>query len=778
LSILRGFYAALFAAAVAATPVAAHAMGDEEFAGPFPSWANVKTNYGAVGDGVTDDTAAIQKGLNALGPNNPTLFFPDGTYRITQTLTLVAQQYVNVIGADPATTSIVWAGASGGTMLYLNGVAYSRFDRLTFIGSSTARYLVDQSWDGITGYFDTGNEYGDDVFQHATKYGIRCGGLGHGCAETSILRSTFQYLHAGIDLCNFNALDIFVWYSAFRNNDKGVANTCGAGNFHVYNSMFASSAVADIAIGNTGVFNFQNNYSTGSNQFINAAGTANPANITVQGNVILDTTDSLSIDVQNFGPVVLIDNTIRSLASVTSGPIVSVTAGNHADLFSIANTFSAGTTGNCTSTAAPAYSNARCHEINDQVVDRSTINPTPPTLPPTPPNNNRQIFEASPTGSGTACTAASPCSVHQAITNAAKAEQAGTIHPVVHIAPGTYNITERITVPATVNSGIQIIGDGHNSHLIAADALKAGPVMRLQGPSKVILRDFSIEGNTYASNGIELENADQPGSRVFMEQATLGQNKTNLFIDRLDYTNVELHNFYALYNSETKATNAAVIVTGGPSAAAGRWQGGATNIFAGEASGNYVNWGVSDGAHFTVLDVWNDACCSQIRAADVSGAGTTFSYAGSQIWLPSRASVAISLNTFQGTAALANLGMSGNVNITDDGGTAQVLGLGLVGSSTTFFSNTSNPTATTEFLDGQTTAKTRPGTGSSQLPEQGCCDTAFLTGTLAQIRSVQPTLSTPLPSGVTDLRFYRVFVSSALTGIHLKAASATPSPPL
>jgi len=71
-------YAAVFAAVMAIAPVAAHAMGDEEFVGPFPSWANVKTNYGAVGDGVTDDTAAIQKALNTLGLNNPTLYFRPG----------------------------------------------------------------------------------------------------------------------------------------------------------------------------------------------------------------------------------------------------------------------------------------------------------------------------------------------------------------------------------------------------------------------------------------------------------------------------------------------------------------------------------------------------------------------------------------------------------------------------------------------------------------------------------------------------------------------------
>src|SRR5712691_6928440 len=130
-------HVAVFAAAVAIAPVAAHAMGDEEFVGPFPSWANVKTSYGAVGDGVSDDTAAIQKALNALGPTNPTLYFPAGTYRITQTLSLAGQLDVSVIGHDPATT-ILWAGASGGTMLSLSGIAYSRFDRITFNGQGNA----------------------------------------------------------------------------------------------------------------------------------------------------------------------------------------------------------------------------------------------------------------------------------------------------------------------------------------------------------------------------------------------------------------------------------------------------------------------------------------------------------------------------------------------------------------------------------------------------------------------------------------------------------------
>ncbi|MBV9124249.1 MAG: hypothetical protein JO112_12900 [Planctomycetes bacterium] len=54
-----------------------------EFVGPFPSWKNVQTDYGVRGDGVADDTAAIQKGLDDLKnvANNDwcVLYFPAGS---------------------------------------------------------------------------------------------------------------------------------------------------------------------------------------------------------------------------------------------------------------------------------------------------------------------------------------------------------------------------------------------------------------------------------------------------------------------------------------------------------------------------------------------------------------------------------------------------------------------------------------------------------------------------------------------------------------------------
>src|SRR5439155_14696990 len=136
---------------------------------------------------------------------------------------------------------------------------------------------------------------------------------GGGFAETSIRRSHFlRNTRAGVALGNFNALDIWIWYSLFEDCSIGVTNTPGAGNYHVYNSVFRRSTRSDLAMGNTGGFSARGNYSVGSKAFFIGTSTSNPATITIQRNVIVDPIESAAITFGNQGPGLVADNMIRS----------------------------------------------------------------------------------------------------------------------------------------------------------------------------------------------------------------------------------------------------------------------------------------------------------------------------------------------------------------------------------------------------------------------------------------------------------------------------------
>ena len=84
---------------------------------------NVK-NYGAVGDGVTDDSAAIQAAINAVPSGGGTVFFPLATYFIATNsqITLKSNLTLDFNGSTIKTSSQLWTVNPGFVGTSLNNV--------------------------------------------------------------------------------------------------------------------------------------------------------------------------------------------------------------------------------------------------------------------------------------------------------------------------------------------------------------------------------------------------------------------------------------------------------------------------------------------------------------------------------------------------------------------------------------------------------------------------------------------------------------------------------
>ncbi len=300
----------------------------EEFAGPFPSWKNVKTDYGAKGDGVTDDTPAIQKALDDLKGvmTNPwcVLYFPAGTYRITDTLKTARaahRDYLgsNLIGEDPATTILRWDGPAD-KPIFRYDAWYCKVSRLTFDGQGKANGgLVRASG------FSTYCELSDLVFKDISGIALNLGNAErNGQAEHMVQRCAFLRCHEGIATIQWNTLDIYVWYCRFEDCGKGIYNRMGG--YQAYENLFLRSKDFDIGSMNGMCLAIVNNTSIGSKTFIQGLGNY------VRGNKIYATRDTRAIGVG--GPMVLLDNTIVSEPG-TAGMVVQ-TAGS---TLAVGNTF-------------------------------------------------------------------------------------------------------------------------------------------------------------------------------------------------------------------------------------------------------------------------------------------------------------------------------------------------------------------------------------------------------------------------------------------------------
>ncbi|MBV9470329.1 MAG: hypothetical protein JOZ57_13915, partial [Abitibacteriaceae bacterium] len=394
--------------------------------------------------------------------------------------------------------------------------------------------------------------------------------------------------------------------------------------------------------------------------------------------------------------------------------------------------------------------------IDNKVVAPAAIKTVIPQLPAPPPNLQRRVFEVAGGADGTA--------IQDAIDAAAKLRGQ---QPVVHLPAGEYKIAKTLVIPA--NTGVQLVGDGFETQLEWAGktaAPAAATVLRLAGPSRAVLRELSITGAGQAA-GVVVENCDQPGARVFMEQGNAqGGPGSGLLADGLDNADVSLHDFY-----HSGCKEVGVKAVGGLGMAAGRNVSGHVVIFGGASSNNTVSYDVVNGGRILAEDIWYEGAPPRFihftpassGTFTLNGATTATGRLGPDAPVTDPNFAAIETDDFRGNLTLLNVIVGTNIVVGGEGQKTNVFSM--VHGNEGYFSNHS-PQAHA-VLYGST--KYTPGGGAMTTPNVGQADPDFILKMLAQLRHERPRPLANLKGGITDVRIFRVNVSNCLTDFHLQA---------
>ncbi|MEI7721149.1 MAG: hypothetical protein WCJ23_04145, partial [Verrucomicrobiota bacterium] len=590
--------------------------------------------------------------------------------------------------------------------LEANGLMFSKFSRITWNGNGSAGTGVGQWFNHRL--IKTPSSYVRHVDEVFVDMGTGIAGgrsdsgdFGQLDSETTILRTHFiNNTVAGISLGSFNALDWWVWDSEFVNCARGITNefsagnAVGAGNFMVYRSVFKGSTIADVTIGNTQWFSFHNNLSVGSRRFLQASDAGkNGAQLIVQNNKIIDTTEPVSISVGNMGPLILIDNQIKSL-NKTIGPVVAMdgTASGR-DVVSIGNSYSV---------ASPIYlrepKKDRLLTLADKIVDKKAISYEAPESISEAKNYKRKIFEV-PIGAS--------AKMIQAVLNIAAASEFD--NPIIHLPAGSYQLDRTIIIPARTR--LQLVGDGAATFLSWNGAINQ-PMLSLSGPSYASLRDLQFRsGVTKSIAAIQIDNADQIGGRILLD----GMMQSKVEIKLVRNTKIDMR---SISMDGLSLLDSAAIITG---------------------AGNVAPIEMKHSSSLLMFDNWYEGRNSRLLSADDG----VFTLMGGH-WSPAdivhgggNADPSIYFNNFTGRATFVGLSLTlanatNGIRIEQESQNGNILFLGVLGDKDGFLKRTYK----TKMVSEVSMMIYRKKYGQFQIENIETKDNSNLLESLAQLRTV------------------------------------------
>ena len=469
-------------------------------------------------------------------------------------------------------------------------------------------------------------------------------------------------------------------------------------------------------------------------------------------------------------------------------PIMSVGGCSQVSLL-MNNTLTAGTRSTAIRNNSYCPTTAPGRIIDLSFVAPSSVTASEPVLPSTPSRFTGPVIEL---------TALTGVAIQRAIDSAAS--HYATVQSVVYLRPGDYQVASTITIPKNVKIGL--MGDHPFWAFTGASRLiwtgtGAGPMLRLEGPSKASISDLHIHGSNSAQ-GILVDNADQPGGRVFMHQANTGEQYSGYacLVDGLDYTKVEAWDY------RLACTDYMTKVIGGPLTAAGQATTSCMNIWGanvmGGGSTTHPFFDVANGGRLLETDNWGESNPRQPYVNLTSASAGSITLQGYKIQYHTAGVGTTPTFIFDGFSGNASvMGMFTNNAVVSIGGSSaeqNVLFAGMSFDHFDVYSSSASVTATqgksaiincgydyfgNQINGGDTAAchgANKPGdcyghSANNAMPEIGNAvnDTAWLRGMMAQSQSNHPMSDlAPTPDGATDVKLWRVSFGHCNTVIQIK----------
>ena len=305
----------------------------------------------------------------------------------------------------------------------------------------------------------------------------------------------------------------------------------------------------------------------------------------------------------------------------------------------------------------------------------------------------------------------------------------------------------------------------------------AGPVVWLQGPSRVTLQDLSIFGRSAGgADGILIDNANQPGGRIYgyeVETNGLSAGAGHLVdagfdISGINQTAVDIHasGFANFLNG--------VRVTGGP---------GHVQFLTGASSSGNRLFDVQNAGALLATSYWYEADWPYVASLiDLPSTSSGSLSLASMYWSANSQYPTVRAQSFPGTLTILNsalnpwLSTSPFMSLTGDGSQTNILSAGnflatSVDAGALAAADQTNPLGQISQIINSNAgipagksdlpAITNDVVGAQPAP-------AFVENQLALLRTIDTTAAVAEPAGVTDVKLLRVSVSGGDNRVGVK----------